>query len=402
MAPATVRICRTSLQEILQSGPEHAWLDKPGGVFLRRADLMPPEDQTLLRATARVVMDGAHGGLYQQLVRPLPPIEPMPAAARRPPAPATPTSRRAPPIPGPCSRSMASAGSATAAASTSCGCMPTPARSPRRPGATSSRTPGSASPRPIWASASPGRRTATTTGCRRGGTIRSAIRRARRSSCATTKRGRSGRPRRCPPAAASRTPSATARATRSTSTPETASARRCACSCRATSASRSSSSSCATPRPAPRRLSVTLYVEWMLGEHRSRTRLHVVTSREPATGAVLAVNAFREAFGDRVAFLDLHDGATRRRPARSVTGDRTEFIGRNGSLQAPAALARAAAVRPHRRRARSLRRRAGRHHAQTRRRADADRAARRSRRSRPRRAPMVQRFRDAPGRGHRG
>ena len=93
-----------------------------------------------------------------------------------------------------------------------------------------------------------------------------------------------------------------------------------------------------------RRLSVTLYVEWTLGEHRSRTRLHVVTSREPATGAVLATNAFREPFGDRVAFMDLHDGsgaaARMVPPARTITGDRTEFIGRNGSLQSPAALAR--------------------------------------------------------------
>jgi len=101
-----------------------------------------------------------------------------------------------------------------------------------------------------------------------------------------------------------------------------------------------------------RRLSVTLYVEWTLGEHRSRTRLHVVTSREPATGAVLATNAFRDPFGDRVSFVDLHDGSPAgpqpavRSPRsagtaeRSVTGDRSEFIGRNGSLGSPAALSR--------------------------------------------------------------
>ena len=94
----------------------------------------------------------------------------------------------------------------------------------------------------------------------------------------------------------------------------------------------------------PRRLSVTLYVEWTLGEHRARTRLHVVTSREPATGAVLAGNPFRDPFGDRLAFVDLHDGsgaaARMVPPARTITGDRTEFIGRNGSLQSPAALER--------------------------------------------------------------
>ena len=67
-----------------------------------------------------------------------------------------------------------------------------------------------------------------------------------------------------------------------------------------------------------RRLSVTLYVEWTLGEHRSRTRLHIVTSREPATGAVLATNAFRAPFGERVAFMDLHDGSGA--AARSAAG----------------------------------------------------------------------------------
>ena len=62
-----------------------------------------------------------------------------------------------------------------------------------------------------------------------------------------------------------------------------------------------------------RQLSVTIYAEWVLGEHRERTGPHIVTRREPTTGALLALNAFRDAFADRVAFLDLFGGERARR-----------------------------------------------------------------------------------------
>ncbi len=87
--------------------------------------------------------------------------------------------------------------------------------------------------------------------------------------------------------------------------------------------------------PRRRHCSVTLYAEWVLGENRSRTGIHVVTGTEPIAGTVLARNGFRQEFPERVAFLDLSPGES-----RSVTGDRTEFIGRNGSLRWPAALGR--------------------------------------------------------------
>lgn len=84
----------------------------------------------------------------------------------------------------------------------------------------------------------------------------------------------------------------------------------------------------------PRRLTVTCYVEWVLGELRGRSAMHVVTESDPVSGALFARNPYNMEFSGHVAFLD-SDSAL-----RSFTGDRSEFIGRNGSLAAPAALTR--------------------------------------------------------------
>jgi len=83
-----------------------------------------------------------------------------------------------------------------------------------------------------------------------------------------------------------------------------------------------------------RRLSVTGYVEWVLGELPARTAMHVVTEIDES-GALLARNSYSAEFADRVAFFDVDDAQ------RTLTGDRSEFIGRNGSLAAPAAMERA-------------------------------------------------------------
>ena len=85
-----------------------------------------------------------------------------------------------------------------------------------------------------------------------------------------------------------------------------------------------------------RRLSVTGYVEWVLGDRRATTGPHVVTSLDPESGAIVARNAHNADFAGRTAYFHVND------PGRSVTGDRTEFIGRNGSLRQPAAMRRAA------------------------------------------------------------
>ncbi len=84
----------------------------------------------------------------------------------------------------------------------------------------------------------------------------------------------------------------------------------------------------------PRRLSVTGYWEWVLGDLRQKNLLHAQTELDVKTGALLARNYYNTEFPDRVVFIDVTEGA------RTVTGDRKEFIGRNGSLAQPAALRR--------------------------------------------------------------
>ncbi|MBF0544286.1 MAG: cyclic beta 1-2 glucan synthetase [Candidatus Riflebacteria bacterium] len=83
-----------------------------------------------------------------------------------------------------------------------------------------------------------------------------------------------------------------------------------------------------------RRLSVTGYVEWVLGEQRPKCAMHVITKINPTSGALFAVNSYNPEFSNRTAFFDVDDST------RTVSGDRTEFIGRNGTLRNPAALKR--------------------------------------------------------------
>jgi cellobiose phosphorylase len=83
-----------------------------------------------------------------------------------------------------------------------------------------------------------------------------------------------------------------------------------------------------------RSLSVTGYVEWVLGDLRSKTMMHVTTEVDTGSEALFARNQYNTEFADRVVFFDVDD------INRTITGDRTEFIGRNGELSSPAAMTR--------------------------------------------------------------
>ena len=83
-----------------------------------------------------------------------------------------------------------------------------------------------------------------------------------------------------------------------------------------------------------RRLSATGYAEWVLGDLRPKSAMHVTTGIDPDCGALFARNPYNTEFRDRTAFFDVDDTTC------SVSGDRTEFLGRNGTLRNPAAMMR--------------------------------------------------------------
>ena len=88
----------------------------------------------------------------------------------------------------------------------------------------------------------------------------------------------------------------------------------------------------------PRTIALAAYVEWVLGVSRSASLAFVETEADAATGAIFASNPWNPAFGSRVAFADMRGEQT------DWTGDRREFIGRNGRLDNPAAVRGGAAL----------------------------------------------------------
>ena len=83
-----------------------------------------------------------------------------------------------------------------------------------------------------------------------------------------------------------------------------------------------------------RTISVTAYAEWVLGSQRGAEAPFLITEHDAETGSLFARNPWNEGFAGRVAFADLGGRQT------AWTADRSEFLGRNGTLEAPAALAR--------------------------------------------------------------
>ncbi|MEI8027486.1 MAG: glucoamylase family protein [Pseudomonadota bacterium] len=83
-----------------------------------------------------------------------------------------------------------------------------------------------------------------------------------------------------------------------------------------------------------RSISITGYCEWVLGESRPKSLMHVSTELDPETDAIFARNPYHPEFGARIAFFASSE------KVKTVTGDRTEFLGRNGHLGTPDAMYR--------------------------------------------------------------
>ena len=90
-----------------------------------------------------------------------------------------------------------------------------------------------------------------------------------------------------------------------------------------------------------RRLCVTGYVDWVLGGQPETSRLHVSTSVDQETGALLAVNPYNTDFAGRTAFFDTDPGVgdtSSHAATTSFTGDRAGFLGASGSAGHPTAM----------------------------------------------------------------
>ncbi len=83
-----------------------------------------------------------------------------------------------------------------------------------------------------------------------------------------------------------------------------------------------------------RRITATYYAEWLLGAMGSVAKPHISCTYDPAQKAILAQNTWNPAFGRRTAFL------TASLEPHSITGDRHDFLGRDGHIGAPDALGR--------------------------------------------------------------
>ncbi|PYO77470.1 MAG: hypothetical protein DMD63_10990 [Gemmatimonadetes bacterium] len=84
-----------------------------------------------------------------------------------------------------------------------------------------------------------------------------------------------------------------------------------------------------------KKLTLTWYLEWVLGVTRELTQYQIRTSFDEPTQSMFARNYFDPQFAETVAFASISERVA------YYTADRREFLGRNGTISSPAALERA-------------------------------------------------------------
>ena len=312
------------LQRMAEASPSQAWLDRPGGLFLRRADLLTESDRVLLRAVSRAILEGALGGLDVQMRRPLLPSPPPPTLKLKPAVPEQ-SEGAAPPAqpllfangfggfsadgkefhiserpPAPWSNVIANERFGFIATDSGFGATWSENSFHNR------LTPWSNDPivdppsevvylrddksGEFW-SATPAPAAGAVTHVTTFG----------QGYAVYTHRHR-GLDVDLTAFVSEHDPVKILRLRIRNSTTET------------------------------RELSAFYYVDWCLSDTRARSVAHIVTSVDTVCGALFARNPFRSAFGARVAFIDAIA------QSRSMTGDRSSFIGRNGTLADPLAM----------------------------------------------------------------
>ena len=312
------------LQRIADSGPSHVWLDRPGGLFLRRADGMTEEDLILLRAVARAVLEGSRGGLDVQLRRPLLPTVPPPRINATPVVPA--------------SSDVPSATTNALAFFNGFGGFTKDGREFHV----------TARPPAPWSNVVANERfgfVATESGLGNTWSENSYQNRLTPwnndpivdppAEVIYLRDDQSGEFWTATPRPAAGAVAHVAKFGQGYAQYEH--------SHRGLNVQLTAFVPVADPvkilrlrientSVAARDLSAFYYVDWCLADTRSRSAAHIVTSIDTVCGALFARNPFRVAFGRRVAFIDT--SAT----ARTMSGDRSTFIGRNGTLADPLAM----------------------------------------------------------------
>jgi cellobiose phosphorylase len=311
------------LQRMAESGPSHAWLDRPGGLFLRRADAMSESERLLLRAVARAIFEGARGGMEVQLRKPL---LPSPTPARIKTLPAVPKDSDPPELttslafdsgfggftpdgrefhvtarpPAPWSNVIANERFGFVATESSLGNTWSENSYHNR------LTPWNNDPvvdppgEVIYLRDEQRGEFWTATPSPASGAVRHLTRFG--PGYAAYEHRHRGLHVELTTFVAARDPIKLMRLRIRNTT------------------------------LSSRELSAFYYVDWCLSDSRSRSLAHIVTSIDTVSGALFARNAFRLSFGTRIAFVD----TTAR--VRTMTGDRSSFIGRNGTVSDPLAM----------------------------------------------------------------